>query len=635
VREQTARRVKDALESINQASATAIGQLIRSPTLRKGGTDLKVPVNALVVAPGYDNTQPKIDGVVTSVRELTDRVSDLAHAALAPSEIEETRSILEGAKALVRSNRRRVEDRPHQELGAALAALEDQIATFDAKQRSVALTTLRCPTRIRGLAGSGKTVILAMKAALAHLDDPDANILVTYYTRSLRHHLTRLIARFYRHFGEGEPDWKRIHVRHGWGRKDFPGVYREASVRNGLVPLDFTTAQAAAGRNRNAFEYACRNLVDSRKIEPHYDLILIDEGQDFPGAFYELCFQLAKGSRDEKQIVWAYDELQNVFEVTVRTPEQLFGLDADGEPRISLNRSLPTGADTNDFVLPKCYRNQRNILVLAHATGFGIYGEPVQMLQGKAHWEDVGYDVETEDMRPGAEVVIRRPDRNSPTHLNTPEDTPLIEIKRFDSVTGEVEYCADQFLKFIAGGLQPEDLMAIAADDRGAQRYLSHLSQALAIRGIESNNIIADRYSEPDFVIQGKCTLSTVYRAKGNEGAVVAVLGCDAVPLRTRGGRNRLFTAFTRTKGWLRITGAGSGFLKLEAELNRALAIAPEMRFIMPDPKRIELIQRDLADKDTKAQRVREELERLKEELDLSDDDIAAMIRKKGRPRNG
>ena len=73
-------------------------------------------------------------------------------------------------------------------------------------------------------------------------------------------------------------------------------------------------------------------------------------------------------------------------------------------------------------------------------------------------------------------------------------------------------------------------------------------------KGIKSNNIIADRYSEPPFIIEGKATLSTVYRAKGNEAAVVAVLGCDAVPLDTRTGRNRLFTAFTRTK-------AGSGSL--------------------------------------------------------------------------
>ena len=151
-------------------------------------------------------------------------------------------------------------------------------------------------------------------------------------------------------------------------------MHREASLRAGLTPMTYSVAASGAGPGQNAFEFACRNLLDTQRVTPQYDLILIDEGQDFPGSFYELCFYLAKVDRDKKQIIWAYDELQNVFDVKVRTPTELFGTDIDGEPRISLPRSLPIHAESNDFVLPKCYRNQRDVLVLAHATGFGIYG---------------------------------------------------------------------------------------------------------------------------------------------------------------------------------------------------------------------------------------------------------------------
>jgi superfamily I DNA and RNA helicase len=353
-------------------------------------------------------------------------------------------------------------------------------------------------------------------------------------------------------------------------------------------------------------------------------------GKIFQVAF---CFYLAKGSRDSKQIVWAYDELQNVFNVNVRTPTELFGTDSDGEPRISLPRSLPPHAETNDFVLPKCYRNQRDVLVLAHATGFGIYGQPVQMLQDRAHWEDVGYHVESGSMRPGAPIVIKRPDENSPTQLKTPEGIPLVEVKSFNDVTAEVNYCADEFKRFVDGGLQPEELMAIAIDDRAAKVYLSALAEALSRRRIRSNNIIADRYSEPAFQIEGRCTLTTVYRAKGNEAAVVAVMGCDAVPLTTRSGRNRIFTAFTRTKGWLRITGMSPHFLQLQHEISRALELAPLMRFKMPDPKEIELIQRDLSEKDARIQRARAEMERLKETWGLTEEDLRELVAE--RMRNG
>ncbi|WP_410970394.1 hypothetical protein, partial [Salmonella sp. SAL4458] len=78
-----------------------------------------------------------------------------------------------------------------------------------------------------------------------------------------------------------------------------------------------------------------------------------DEGQDFPDGFYKLCFELAKGDRDKNNIVWAYDELQNILNVKMRSPAELFGQDDDGEPRISLARAeknLPPGA-TNDTVL--------------------------------------------------------------------------------------------------------------------------------------------------------------------------------------------------------------------------------------------------------------------------------------------
>jgi superfamily I DNA and RNA helicase len=623
----------EIIDSISQVSASAVSQLIRSPILRRRGRQLYFEVRPVIFAPGTKDQPHAEIAVLGSEQAFLAYLAQVDDQQLSEEQIAEIRSILEGAKALSRPSRRIISDPANQGLGISLRRLEEEIASFDARQRQVALTAIAGPQRIRGLAGSGKTVILAMKAALAHLEDPGARILVTYYTRSLRNHLTGLITRFYRHFGEGDPDWTKIDVYHGWGRQDLPGVYREACVRAGLSPLSFAIAQTQRKGNQPPFDYVCRALIDTGRVRPYYDLILIDEGQDFPESFYELCFHLAKGQRDQKQLVWAYDELQDVFDVRVRTPEELFGDDLDGKPRISLQRSLPENADTNDFVLPKCYRNQRDVLVLAHAIGFGLYGEPVQMLPDRNHWEDVGYEVIKGDMRVGTPVVIRRPNRNSPTHLAISPDTPLIEVESLTTVADEVEYCAAEFEKFLRGGLQPEDLMAIAIDDRSARTYLSALSVALSQRGLDSNNIIADRYSEPAFTIPGKITLSTVYRAKGNEAAVVAVLGCEAVPLNTRTGRNRLFTAFTRTKGWLRITGIHTNFKRLKHEIDSAIEMAPEMRFVMPDPAKIEMIQRDLSEKDSRLQRAQAEMERLKEDLGLTDDDLRSLIPR--RRRNG
>jgi superfamily I DNA and RNA helicase len=623
----------EVTDSISQVSASAVSQLIRSPILRQRGQQLRFEVRSAIFAPGASNEPNSEVALFGSEQSFLSYLASVEDQQLTANHIAEMRSILEGAKALARPIRRVISDPSHQLLGMSLRRLEEEIASFDARQRQVALTMIGGPQRIRGLAGSGKTVILAMKAALAHLDDPDARILVTYYTRSLRNHLVGLVTRFYRHFGEGDPDWSKIDIHHGWGRQDLPGVYRQACVRAGISPIAFAVAQAQKRGNQPPFEYVCRSLIDTGRVRQYYDLILIDEGQDFPPSFYELCFYLAKGDRDHKQLVWAYDELQDVFDVRVRTPEELYGVDMDGEPRISLQRALPENADTNDYVLPKCYRNQRDVLVLAHAIGFGLYGDPVQMLQDRNHWEDVGYEVTKGDMRVGSPMIIRRPDKNSPTHLGVSPETPLIEVQSLETLSEEVEYCATQFEQFLHGGLLPEDLMVIAIDDRSARSYVSALSVAFSERGLDSNNIIADRYSEPAFTIPGKITLSTVYRAKGNEAAVVAVLGCEAVPLNTRTGRNRLFTAFTRTKGWLRITGVQANFSRLKREIDSAIRFAPEMRFMMPDPEKIEMIQRDLSERDSRLQRAQAEIERLKEDLGLSDDDLRALIPR--RQRNG
>lgn len=419
--------VEEADDSIAQAAATAEAQMLKSAALRGRDRRLKFRVTPLLYIPGFEALELGESEVKTSEAGLLRFIEEFDPQNLTDANLEEARSILEGAKALGRATRRRVEDPQAKPAAWALSVLEEQIAKFDSQQRSVALTSLPCPQRIRGLAGSGKTVILAMKAALAHIENPTARILVTFYTRSLKDHLTRMITRFYRHFAEGEPDWKYIDIQHAWGQRDLPGAYREASIRAGLTPLSY----GAAKNQKSPFDYVCRALVESGRVKPYYDLILIDEGQDFPDGFYQLAFLMAKGERDRKQIIWAYDELQDIFDVRVRTPEELFGIDDDGEPRISLRRSVPATAETNDFVLPKCYRNQRDVLVLAHAIGFGLYGQPVQILQNEEHWIDVGYEVLRGNFVPGSDMRIHRPQKNSPSRLDTTRECPLIAVRHF------------------------------------------------------------------------------------------------------------------------------------------------------------------------------------------------------------
>lgn len=616
-------------ESLGQFCSILIGRLLKSRTLRRDRSSLLFPVTPVLF---ISSSQP-IAGLeveseaVTSLAGFKGLLERLADKEITQDSFAEMRSVIEGAKALTRPQKRVIEDPSTQKPAAALANLEAEIANFDQGQRRAALVSVNGPQRIRGLAGSGKTVILAMKAAHLHLTKPDARILVTFFTRSLRTSIKSLITRFFRHYKDEDPNWDQIHIRHGWGGGRTEGVYADACRRHLVPPLSFGTAQQRAGFD-DPFDYACRDLLKKVHVEAYYDHVLIDEGQDFPGGFYELCHALTKGGRDEKSIVWAYDELQNILNVKIRAPEQLFGVDADGQPRVSLERSarnLPPGA-TNDTVLSKCYRNQREVLVTAHALGFGIYGGIAQLLESKEHWEDVGYTVESGELKVGEIVNIIRPAENSPISIDKTAAGNIIDCKVAGTFSEEIEWVVAGIQFFLAGGLQPEDIVVIALDDRNARNYFTTLSKHLATHDISTNNIIADPYSEPPFIIPDKITLSTVYRAKGNEAAIVFVLGIDAVPLKTRSGRNRLFTAFTRTKAWLRVSGVGDAAQDVCSEITAAMKQFPRIKFKMPDLDHVKLIQRDLSERSAKAKKLFEEFAKKMRAAGFTDDDISKMV---------
>ena len=114
-------------------------------------------------------------------------------------------SVIDGSRTIPVDNMRDISDEDKSSEGYILSTLEKQIATFDYKQKLAALTIVDGPQRIRGMAGSGKTVVLAMKAAQLHINNPEEKILYTFYTKSLYDQVKRLITRFYRMTQDHDP----------------------------------------------------------------------------------------------------------------------------------------------------------------------------------------------------------------------------------------------------------------------------------------------------------------------------------------------------------------------------------------------------------------------------------------------
>ena len=82
-------------------------------------------------------------------------------------------------------------------LGSAMRIFDRQIKTLDWEQEKVAIQIAPGPQRVRGLAGTGKTVLLAMKVANIHKHYPNARVLFTFHTKSLYDQARHLIEQFY------------------------------------------------------------------------------------------------------------------------------------------------------------------------------------------------------------------------------------------------------------------------------------------------------------------------------------------------------------------------------------------------------------------------------------------------------
>lgn len=496
----------------------------------------------------------------------------------------------------IRSSRYKRNVNQQNSRGAILKRLEDSIANLDHSQAEAVIKTFDGVQRIRGLAGSGKTIVLALKVAYLHSVNPDWNIAVTFTTRSLKKQFETLINRFVWERKKEEPDWNKISIIHAWGssgERQNQGIYYNLCVSSGNEYLNFKEACSKFGYDY-AFQGCCQSLLSkiSGKIQPKYDAILIDEAQDFPMEFMKICYELLK---EPKRLIYAYDELQNLSGYSVKSPEELFGSDSNGTPKVSQGKY-------DDIILYKCYRNSRPVLATAHALGFGIYrdGGLIQMFDNQKLWNDIGYKAVKGHIQSGTEVSLARNNDTSPEFLeDLAPKNDLIIFKSFSSKEEQTEYLVNDIVNNIEKEeLLHSDIIIINSNPMTTQKEVSDARAKLYEKGINTN--IAGISTSPDvFQEQDAITFTGIYRAKGNEAGLVYIINADecfdGAALAKK--RNILFTAITRSKAWVRVLGCGDKMNKLIEEYNKVKEHNYELNFIYPTPdemKKMNILNRDL-----------------------------------------
>lgn len=587
--------------------------------------ELKVTIKKILV---FCNTSEKVISKLNLINEHVSQNNLLSHVRSFIEQHNNTKfvsdvaqSLIEGTKVLVR--KRKVAE-THSEtitIGSLIEKSIDNTFTLDEEQRKVSMQIPQGPQRIRGLAGTGKTVILALKAALTHKEDGKLSILSVFNTQSMYNQIYDLVTKYYAYETKTTPDWSKLEIMHAWGGRGKQGFYYSVCKRFGFPPFSYGEVRGLG----NAMEYIFSDLLKKLKVikpEPIYDMVLVDEAQDFPQPFFEVIFLLTK---PPKRIVWAYDEFQSLNELTIREPKELFGLNSDNKPNMP-NSDLSgvyLGGIEKDFILSNSYRNPRITLMTAHGLGLGIYRKEgiVDIVADRNSWVAIGYAVNkptTPTLKEGDVVEIERPERFSKNTLEKIlkekglADAQLVSFKSYPDGFAEYRAVARNIHHLITKqDIAPEQIVVISLASANLADIFTMIRQELDFLGIKSITPgfieATDMFQEEGFV-----TLVTPFRAKGNEANIVFVIDAQhAVNNASLRSRNAVFVSITRSRGYCYVSGHGPRIDALKVEYDSILRDYPKFKFTFPNKEELSRRRVILNKTDNEMDRAQRQIEEL------------------------
>jgi len=294
-----------------------------------------------------------------------------------------------------------------------LDAVKQRIQLFDGDQtRFIYQSPSKKMITIQGLSGTGKTELLLHKLKEIYTSSDSSKIMLTCHNKILANNLRERIPAFFDFMKvEQQILWdKRLWCVHGWGssvNKD-SGAYRYICD---FYDIPFHTYSQSFG-----FDEACKSAISliKEKVESYgfaFDYMLVDESQDFPESFFDLCDLVVK-----ENIYIAGDIFQSIFDDQVAS------------------KVAP------DFLLTKCYRTDPRTLMFAHGLGMGLFEKKKLRWLNDDEWKNCGY------------IVDASPDDNYITLKREPlrrfedidhDNDPSVEVIEFSDYSGVVDNVVD------------------------------------------------------------------------------------------------------------------------------------------------------------------------------------------------
>ena len=438
---------------------------------------------------------------------------------------------------------------------SSLGAMVDDLATMDkylsAEQTELSrLTVGGFPRLIRGVAGSGKTVVLANLVArllnrqqntnpslFDDFEDKHLKIAVICFNRALAPFLRQKIKDAYKQQTfENAPSIDILWVGHLNSLMHKVTYGKGAELTYIAITSVKDSSVRAAKYNDQIVSYTKKHPED----EILYDAIFVDEGQDFEPAEFQLLLSLLKSNETtrEKTLVIFYDDAQN-----------LYGRQRPNWKQIGID----VGRGDRAKVMKECFRNTREIVETAFNVLLGSEATAENRVTLKTY-ADVGY------LRQAG--LVQEVDKFYKVGFaERAGEYPSVQV--FQSRTKEKEWIAAEVERLICSEqVRPEDILVLFSqslpfDDLGAM--------IRARVGLEDVRDFIKPYGEGEdrdnYIFREGClTLSTVHGAKGYDAYVVFLAGVDLFN-EDEAGRASFYVGATRAKLTLYISGLKSPIL--------------------------------------------------------------------------
>lgn len=495
-------------------------------------------------------------------------------------QVREAISIIQNILNLIPKDNRKI-SKPDS-IGAKIVRRSREEANFDECQFRAIYQENSQHMRIRGLAGSGKTILLVKKLAYLHFKYPDLNLAYIFFTKSLKQTIDNFFVRFYKEIDPygNEPNMEKVHIMHGWGNLNSPGLYSILCSKLGYSNEQYSP--------ENDLDKICNALlhkiVDENQIEKIkiFDYILIDEAQDFTLNFFKLAMKSLKVSG---KFIYAYDELQTLNEYKTKMPE----------PKEIL------GSNTKylDRDLSVCYRSPKEIIVTAHALGLGIYHknkegniEFCNVVEDRSIWNATGYKTLKGSIDYGERVVLSREE------IIKNEISDIIISEKLSQEEQRKRTVEEIIFLIKHEDVNPEDILIIDLDTINLKDNFIKFCE-YTYEYFENNGCIdedgkrlfelnlVNKDSSYSFKLKGFISYTTIFRAKGNESNIVFILNTGKMSSQLSASRNRLFTAMTRAKFKVYLFGEGMDMDSIISEINDVKNNNYTLSFVYPSKEEL------------------------------------------------